>query len=97
MQYAGLVIPLAPQASFNVKHATEITKHHRIGTTGMDVVAFVVDNRSGNIAILDCKGTAKTAAITCLIHFCQLDTFALGEQLAWLRLNTSSRKPQQES
>ena len=86
MQHAGLVIPLAPQASFNVKHATEITEHYRISTAGMDVVALVVDDGSRNIAVLHCKGTAKTAAVACLIHFRQLHALAFGEQLTRLRL-----------
>ena len=87
VQYPGAGVARAPQAAFNVQHATQVSHDYRIGTAGMNMGAFIVSNGCRDVAEFHGKGAAKTAALLTLLKRHQLDTRLQRQQAAWLQLD----------
>jgi len=84
MQHLRLLIASAPQPPFDVEHAAQVAEHHGIGAGSGNVVAFAFGNVRGDLAVLQRKRAAETAALLAFVHLAQFDARHLRQQCARL-------------
>lgn len=87
MEHACTRIARAAQPAFDVEDTAEVTEHHGIGPAGLNVGALLVNDRRGDVAVLDRERATESAARLAVLHFGQRHTRQLAQQFAWLLLD----------
>src|SRR5512140_2729015 len=68
VQHLRLGVAAAAQAPLDVQHAAEVAEHDRVGAAGLDVLALVVGEVTGDLAEFDRERAAEPAAGLALGH-----------------------------
>src|SRR6266853_6441368 len=88
VQHPRVRVTAPAHPPLDVQHATQVAEHDRPRAARLDVRAFLLRHRGGDLPVLDGKGASEAATGLALFHLDERESRHFREELPRLRLHS---------